>query len=198
MSISQPYIRPIVRGKAKAPVEFGAKLDLSIDEKGIARLERLSFDAYNESDVLITAVENYKSRIGHYPERVLVDQIYRNRTNRAFCTEHGIRISEPALGRPKKDDKSDKKQEYIDNTDRIEVERAFSLAKRKYGLGLLTTKLDTTTRSAIALSIIAMNVNRLTVVSFAQICISVFSRYKQCIALKKYIQNKPYELLKVC
>lgn len=198
MSISQPYIRPIVRGKAKAPVEFGAKLDLSIDEKGIARLERLSFDAYNESDVLITAVENYKSRIGHYPERVLVDQIYRNRSNRAFCTEHGIRISGPALGRPKKDDKADKKQEYIDNTDRIEVERAFSLAKRKYVLGLLTTKLDTTTRSAIALSIIAMNVNRLTVVSFAQICISVFSRYKQCIALKKYIQNKPYELLKVC
>ncbi len=198
VSISQPYIRPIVRGKAKAPVEFGAKLDLSIDEKGIARLERLSFDAYNESDVLITAVENYKSRIGHYPERVLVDQIYRNRSNRAFCTEHGIRISGPALGRPKKDDKADKKQEYIDNTDRIEVERAFSLAKRKYGLGLLTTKLDTTTRSAIALSIIAMNVNRLTVVSFAQICISVFSRYKQCIALKKYIQNKPYELLKVC
>lgn len=198
MSISQPYIRPIVRGKAKAPVEFGAKLDLSIDEKGIARLERLSFDAYNESDVLITAVENYKSRIGHYPERVLVDQIYRNRSNKAFCTEHGIRISGPALGRPKKDDKADKKQEYIDNTDRIEVERAFSLAKRKYGLGLLTTKLDTTTRSAIALSIIAMNVNRLTVVSFAQICISVFSRYKQCIALKKYIQNKPYELLKVC
>ena len=39
VSISQPYIRPIVRGKAKAPVEFGAKLDVSIDEKGIARLE---------------------------------------------------------------------------------------------------------------------------------------------------------------
>lgn len=57
VSISQPYIRPIARGKAKAPVEFGAKLDLSIDENGIARLERLSFDAYNESDVFITAVE---------------------------------------------------------------------------------------------------------------------------------------------
>ena len=57
VSISQPYIRPIVRGKAKAPVEFGAKLD----EKGIARLERLSFDAYNESDVLITAVETIRA-----------------------------------------------------------------------------------------------------------------------------------------
>lgn len=178
VSISQPYIRPIVRGKAKAPVEFGAKLDLSIDENGIARLERLSFDAYNESDVLITAVENYKNRTGHYPERVLVDQIYRNRTNRAFCSEHGIRISGPALGRPKKDNKVDKKQEYIDNNDRIEVERAFSLAKRRYGLGLITAKLDTTTRSSIALSIIAMNVNRLTVVSFAQIFVSLFSGYK--------------------
>jgi len=198
VSISQPYIRPIVRGKAKAPVEFGAKLDLSIDENGIARLERLSFDAYNESEVLITAIENYKNRTGHYPERVLVDQIYRNRTNRAFCTEHGIRISGPALGRPKKDNKANKKQEYMDNNDRIEVERAFSLAKRKYGLGLITTKLDTTTRSSIALSIIAMNVNRLTVVSYAQILISVFSRYKQCIALQKYMQNNSYQDLGIC
>ena len=197
VSISQPYIRPIVRGKAKAPVEFGAKLDLSIDEKGIARLERLSFDAYNESDVLITAVENYKSRTGHYPERVLVDQIYRNRTNRAYCSEHGIRISGPALGRPKKDN-ADRKQEYIDNNDRIEVERTFSLAKRRYGLGLITTKLDTTTRSSIALSIIAMNVNRLTAILFAQIWILVFSKYKQCIALQKNLLNKSCGNLGIC
>lgn len=33
VSIPQLYIRPIVRGKAKAPVEFGEKLDMSIDEK---------------------------------------------------------------------------------------------------------------------------------------------------------------------
>lgn len=198
VSISQPYIRPIVRGKAKAPVEFGAKLDLSIDENGIARLERVSFDAYNESDVLITAVENYKSRTGHYPERVLVDQIYRNRMNRAYCSEHGIRISGPALGRPKKDSKVDKKQEYVDNSDRIEVERAFSLAKRRYGLGLITAKLDTTTRSSIVLSIIAMNVNRLTVVSFTQILVSLFSRYKLVHCTVKYMQNKSYKDSAIC
>ena len=73
VSISQPYIRPIVRGKAKAPVEFGANLDMSIDETGFARLERLSFDAYNESDVLIESIKKYHQRTGHYPERVLVD-----------------------------------------------------------------------------------------------------------------------------
>ena len=161
VSISQPYIRPIVRGKAKAPVEFGAKLDMSIDEHGIARLERLSFDAYNESDVLIGSIENYHERTGHYPERVLVDQIYRNRTNRTFCKEHNIRISGPALGRPKKISQEERKQAYADNTDRIEVERGFSLAKRCFGLGLIRTKLDTTTRSSIALSIIAMNLDKM-------------------------------------
>lgn len=53
VSISQPYIRTIVCGKAKVPIEFGARLDIFIDENGFARLERLSFDAYNECDVLI-------------------------------------------------------------------------------------------------------------------------------------------------
>ena len=94
VSISQPYIRPIVRGKAKSPTEFGAKLDMSIDERGIVRLERLSFDSYNECDVLIGAIENYHLRNGRYPERVLVDQIYRTRKNRAYCKEHGIRMSD--------------------------------------------------------------------------------------------------------
>ena len=162
VSISQPYIRPIVRGKAKAPVEFGAKLDMSIDEKGIARLEKLSFDAYNEEDVLVTAIENYRKRTGHYPQRVLVDQIYRNQKNRAYCKSRKIRISGKALGRPKKNPTpEEKKIAHQDNTDRIEVERGFSLAKRCFGMGLITTKLDITTRSSIALSILAMNLGNL-------------------------------------
>ena len=162
VSISQPYIRPIVRGKAKAPVEFGAKLDMSIDEKGFARLEKLSFDAYNEQDVLVTAIENYRKRTGHYLERVLVDQIYRNQKNRAYCKSKNIRISGKALGRPKKKPSpEEKKIAHQDNTDRIEVERGFSLAKRCFGMGLITTKLDITTQSSIALSILAMNLSNL-------------------------------------
>ncbi len=74
ISISQPYIHPIVRGKAASPVEFGAKLDLSIDENGMVRLEKLSFDAYNESDMLIGTIERYRERTGHCLDRVLVRQ----------------------------------------------------------------------------------------------------------------------------
>ena len=156
VSISQPYLRPIVRGKSKTPVEFGAKYDVSIDEKGHARLEKLSFDPYNESTVFIDAMERYKKRTGHYPKRVLVDQIYRTRENRKFCRDNHITMSGPKLGRPSKEKRSSK-EEYQDNVDRIEVERFFSAGKRCNGAGLIMTKLEETTLSSIALSVLVTN-----------------------------------------
>lgn len=185
VSLSQPYIRPIVRGKAKTPTEFGAKIDMSIDENGMARVEKMSFDAYNESDVLIGAIERYYERWKHYPEKVLVDQIYRTRKNLAFCKEHGIRISGPALGRPKKDPSADIKTVYQDAVDRIEVERGFSLAKRNFGLGCIWTKLDSTTRSSIALSIVAMNLHRLIAISFCQFIKKLFIQTRELLSDRK-------------
>lgn len=198
VSISQPYIRPIVRGKAKEPVEFGAKLDMSVDEKGMARLERISFDAYNESETLQEVVERYHERTGYYPERVLVDRIYRNRENLSYCKERGIRLSGPALGRPKKDRKADRKTEAKDNKDRIEVERAFSLAKRNYGLGLLKTKLDTTTRSSIALSIIAMNVEQISRTFLQLFSEQIIWMMKQCFSALADKKSKPLAELTAC
>ena len=164
VSISQPYLRPIVRGKVKAPVEFGAKYDVSIDEKGHARLEQIQFDPYNESTIFIAAVEGYKKRTGHYPERVLVDQIYRTRQNRSFCKEHDIRMSGPRLGRPPKEKST--KEEYQDNTDRIEVERFFSVEKRCNGAGLIMTKLAETTLASIALSVFVTNLFAIPISNF--------------------------------
>ena len=195
VNISQPYIRPIVGGKAAAPVEFGVKLDLSIDEKGMARLERLSLDAYNESDVLTGAIERYKERTGHYPQRVLADKIYRNRENLSFCRQHGIRLSGPALGRLGKNAMADKKTEYTDNAERVEIERAFSLAKRCYGFRKIMTKLDITPRGSIALLILAMNIDRLASLSLLRFLISLCSRYKQHGSMLTYMQNNHCEIL---
>lgn len=161
VSLSQPWIRPIVRGKAGKPVEFGAKLDISVVE-GFTRLEYLSFDAYNEATTLQQTIERYHERTGHYPARVLADKIYRNRANLAFCKEHHIHLSGPALGRPKKDEQPDKKQNYKDECERIEVERRFSLAKRKCNLGLVSAKLKDTAFHCIAMSIVVLNLRKLT------------------------------------
>ena len=60
VSIHLPFVRPVMRGKAKAPTEFGAKLHLSVDELGFGRIENLSFNSYNEGPMLIEALTAYK------------------------------------------------------------------------------------------------------------------------------------------
>lgn len=91
--------------------------------------------------------------------------------------EHGIRLSGPSLGRRSSDYDHDLKTQYIDNADRVEVERAFSLTKRSYGLGCITTRLAETTLGSIVLSVIAMNIGKIARLSFWPKFISIFSRY---------------------
>jgi IS5 family transposase len=159
VSISQPHVRPIVRGKASANVEFGAKIAVS-NVEGFALLEHCSWDAYNESTLLKDQINKYHNRFGHYPEAVLVDKLYRTRENIQFCTELKIRISGPRLGRPPKDASVDKKQEYKDSGMRNGIEGIFGTGKRKYSLGNIMMKLDTTSESAIALILLVMNLEK--------------------------------------
>ncbi len=158
VSIEQPHIRPIVRGKAKAPVEFGIKYDVSIDSKGHARLEKHSFDAYNEGQFLQDSIENFKTREGHYPKKVLVDKIYRTRINIAFCQERGIKLLGRKPGQRSKDmTKAELSEERRDEVARNEVERFFSREKSTCGAALITTKLAETTKASIALSVLVAN-----------------------------------------
>ena len=160
VSVSQPFVRPIVRGKAGKPVEFGAKLDISVVD-GWTRLECCSFDAYNEAGNLQEMTERFRAREGHYPSRILADKIYRNRENLSYCKAHGIRLSGPALGRPKKGETRDKAQDYRDECERVEVERRFSLTKRKCGMGLVTAKLRETAAHVIAMSVLVLNLRKI-------------------------------------
>ena len=159
VNLNQPHIRPIVRGKASAKTEFGAKVEISVVD-GYVRVEKLSWDAYNECDSLIDIVEKFKNRTGRYPERVLVDKIYRNRKNLSYCKENNIRISGPALGRPKKDDTRDRKAEYIDLCDRNAVEGKFGEGKRAHGLNRIFAKLKETSECVINTAFLVLNLNK--------------------------------------
>lgn len=77
VSISQPHVRPIVRGKASAETEFGAKLSISV-VKGYARVEKLSWENYNEGIDLIEQAKIHRERYGFFPEAISADKIYRN------------------------------------------------------------------------------------------------------------------------
>ena len=171
VSLHMPFIRPIVRGKTNAPVEFGAKLAISI-VNGYCYMEHLSFDNFNEGTTLIAAVKNFKQRFGHYPEAVLADKIYRNRDNIAYCKKKEIRLSGPPLGRPAKDPeilRNQYRQERQDSGIRNAVEGKFGEAKRFYGLNRIMARLQSTSETVIAMQLLVMNLEKRLRSLFVQI-----------------------------
>ena len=162
VSVHQPHIRPIVRGKAGAHTEFGAKISISVVD-GWSFLDTVNFDAYNEGTELISQIEEYKNRFGYYPESAHADKIYRNKENRKFCKKHGIRISGPCLGRPPKDMTLRKQQKEIQRQDeaiRNAVEGRFGVGKRKYKLDRILTKVKGSSETLIALVFMVMNLQK--------------------------------------
>ena len=162
VSISQPHVRPIKRGKANASTEFGAKISASL-VAGYCFLDRLDWNNYNESVDLIDQIHTYKNRFGFYPSSVHADKIYRNRNNIRFCKEHGIRISGPPLGRPPKDlskRMASRKVTRQDEINRIPIEGKFGQAKRRFSLSRIMCKLAKTSETAIAVIFLVMNLEK--------------------------------------
>lgn len=100
VSIHQPHVRPIVRGKAKSKVEFGAKINITLVD-GLTFLDDFSWDAFNEVHDFKIVLKK-KECLGYYPNEVLADKIYCNRENRAYLKEKGIDLKAKPLGRPSK------------------------------------------------------------------------------------------------
>jgi len=183
VSIGQPHVRPIVRGKARAAVEFGAKVSVHMID-GYTFIDRIGWDAYSEEALLIPTIQKYEQRNGYYPEAVLVDKIYRTRKNRAFCKKHGIRISGPRLGRPPKEtDKAIVRQARIDACDRNAVEGKFGEGKTGYGLDCIMAGLKETSETVIAMSIFCMNISKRL---RALLCYFGKSTFKQIFYLDFY------------
>jgi transposase, IS5 family len=161
VSIAQPHVRPIVRGKAGTPVEFGAKIAISCVD-GYVFLDHLDWNNFNESTDLPEQIEQFKRRFGHYPDSVHADQIYRTRANRKYCQERSIRLSGKPLGRAKQTEPAAaQKQAHVDAALRNQVEGKFGVGKRRFSLGQVMAKLAPTAETTIAITFLVMNLERL-------------------------------------
>jgi transposase, IS5 family len=162
VSIDQPHIRPIVRGKAGRNVEFGAKINVSLQD-GFARIDRLDFEAFNEGIYLKQQVERYHQLNGCYPELVQADAIYMNRENRKYLKENNIRHTGRPLGRPTKENLSKYQQRKLkkERGERNHIEGKFGQGKTKYGLNRIMAKLATTSQSWIAAIFFVLNIVKL-------------------------------------
>jgi transposase, IS5 family len=154
VSIHQPHVRPIVRGKTNAKVEFGAKIEVSI-MNGFSFLEELSWEAYNEGTRLMNTVERYKKRFGFYPKEVLVDKIYCTRDNRARLKILGIMLRAKPLGRPRA------VEVHVSPGERNPIEGKFGQAKSAYGMNRIKARLQETSQSWIASIVLVLNLVKL-------------------------------------
>jgi len=157
VSISQPHVRPIVRGKQGKKVEFGSKLGLSL-ANGFVKGDTLSWDAYNESVDLKIQAQAYKTLYGYYPELILADKIYATNENRTWCKDNNIRLSATPKGKPPKlsaYQKSKRKKEY---GRRNQIEGKIGQAKQGYGLNQIKAKLKNTSETWIGLTLFVANI----------------------------------------
>lgn len=174
VSMSQPYVRPMVRGKQDKPVEFGAKLSVSLTGDGLAHVDHLRWDAFHEGLDLATQIEAYRERYGHYPERVIADPIYGTRANRDYLKQRGIHFAGKPLGRPKqvtdanreqlKQEKAQRRQDYLQ---RIPIEGKFGQGKNGYRLNYIRAKRANTSFAWINTIFLVMNLLILQRIFFA-------------------------------
>jgi hypothetical protein len=161
VNLYQPHIRCIVRGKAGSPYEFGPKVAVS-KVNGFVHIDEISFDNFNESLTLKSIVKKYKENHGVYPEVVRADKIYQTRDNKAYCKDHGIRLSGKPLGRPKADpDETEETLRKEDFLKRLEIEGVIGVAKTRYGLDKLMTRLPESQKASIGLVFFCMNLRQL-------------------------------------
>jgi transposase, IS5 family len=154
VSLHQPHVRPIVRGKLKAKVEFGAKIHLSLVD-GYAFLDTISWDAFNEGSMMMEYIEGYKSRFGWHPQEVLADAIYYTRENRKQLKLLGIKLIAKPLGRPKA------VEHRLSPGERNPIEGKFGQAKNAYGLNRIKARLSDTSQSWIASIILVLKLVKL-------------------------------------
>jgi transposase, IS5 family len=190
VSIHQPHVRPIVRGKSNAQTEFGSKILLTL-MNGYSFLEELSWEAYNEGQYLMKSVERYKQRFGHYPHKVLADKIFCNKENRRKLKLLGIMLRAKPLGRPKAVE-----QNHVSPGERNPIEGKFGQAKTAYGMGRIRARLKDTSQSWIATIVLVLNLVKLAgeVPLWLLTKLLTFSVLIQKILRTRFNQNQ-FELL---
>ena len=156
VSIHEPHVRPMVRGKSRSKTEFGAKIHLSLVD-GYSFLDTISWDAFNEGSHLMEYVEKYKERFGFYPARVLADQLYCSRDNRRNLKEKGIKLAAKPLGRPS----AKAVGKHVSPGERNPIEGKFGQAKNGYGMNRIRARLKDTSQSWIASIVLVLNLVKL-------------------------------------
>lgn len=155
VSFHWPEVRPIVRGKAGKDVEFGPKVHLSLVD-GYTFLDKISYDAYNESQELKNSLKDYRNRFNKLPDAVTADRLYGTRWNRKFLKRIKIKDNFNPLGRAKQDD-SRRKEIKVAQRKRNRIEGVIGVGKRKYELDRIKYRIPAGEDIWVRMGLVGMN-----------------------------------------
>ena len=90
VSLQQPHVRPIVRGKRPGPTGFGQNLHLSV-ANGYTFIDQPCWNIFNKGNDLPAVIENCFRRCGYCLIAILADKLYQTRSKRNTLIRPGIR-----------------------------------------------------------------------------------------------------------
>lgn len=187
VSLYQPHVRPMPRGKDKAATEFGSK-QLVMLKDGYTHVQAIGWDNFHEGVLLQQSVEAYKSMYGCYPAAVSADRIFGNRANRKYLRDKGIRFIGKALGRPAATSVQQDKALQKEMAGRNAIEGKFGQGKNGYGLAKIKARLKDTAESWIMGIYFVMNLVKLaTQASFLPFLLRICSFIQLC---RQYISDR--------
>ena len=162
VSVSKPYVRPIVRGKEAKGVEFGAKVN-NILVDGMSFIEKLSFNAFNEGTRLIHSLKMHRRLFGVDAKKVEGATGYAGTENRDYCKANGIQTSFVKRGRPSGEKKESEGlvRKELARVRATSMEGSFGIQKEHYDLRRVKARTKRTEILYIFFGIHTANVVRL-------------------------------------
>ena len=143
VSLSKPYVRPIVRGKETKAVEFGAKVH-KVMVNGISFIEHLSYENFNEGTRLKQSVAFHHKHFGKLSQ-LGADAIYATNENRRYCSK--LRIATSFVPKGKEGKLSDQKKAMRSALSVVRgtvLEGSFGNEKNHYLLGKIKARTQAT------------------------------------------------------
>ena len=157
VSISKPYVRPIVRGKENKTVEFGAKSNnILID--GISFIEKVSFNAFHEGMRLRHCISLAQKLTGVPVKKVGGDQGYSGNDNRTFCKDNHIETSFTQKGKAGTNEVTNATKRELARVRATAMEGSFGTQKEHYGLRKIAARIKSTEIMLIFFGIHTANV----------------------------------------
>ncbi len=182
VSLYQPHVRPMPRGKDRVHTEFGSK-QLVMLKDGYTHVQTISWDNFNEGTRLIESVEAYKEIYGCYPEKVSADAIFGNKVNREYLKQKAIRFVGKQLGRPPKISSAEKRKQQKEMAGRNEIEGKFGQGKNSYGLQKIKARMKATSESWIMSIYFIMNLVKLSERIFLCLLKTILQRFIENVFL---------------